>query len=280
MKKKISCETPPYVIIIKKKFIKYWDGSAGFISLFDCWASRIGGPRSMSICDSGCGLNNVPSFSHLSECTKLLLLLPPIVSTNEFRWSHYCDWIGAAPLPLCLNGESPQAIRTQNAHENTFYFIYFFSNLPPSADGKGSRQKGDMCTLIIRAHRKLSDLFFYFFLLFFFSPGKFENIKRADIMWISKCQGPMKEPSRCGCCYGRRSARLPYRIGRAVSLPFLSFFWFWFWWKNGWGRRKNILLLLQLLLFFFSRRERVCYTFYFLGSWCWCSSFFFFSLFF
>lgn len=139
-----SCETPP---IRNKNSSNIAMEPQDSLVCLDCWASRIGGPRSMSICDSG-GLNTSPSFSSI-RVHKTSSSSSPIVSTNEFRWSHYCDWIGAASQPpFCLNGESPQAIRTKNAHENTFFF--FKSNLPPSADGHTKKKILDrrMCVLL------------------------------------------------------------------------------------------------------------------------------------
>lgn len=122
-----------------------------------------------------------------------------------------------------------------------------------------------MCTLIIRAPQQETVWFFPFILFLIFSPGKFENIKTGRYHVNQQMSRAYERTSRCGCCYGRRSARLPYRIGRAVSLPFLPpFFFLDFDRKTGGEKEEEYTIVVATS--FFSRRERVCYTFLFFGA--------------
>lgn len=72
--------------------------------------------------------------------------------------------------------------------------------------------------------------------------------------------------SRCGCCYGRRSARLPYRIGRAVSLPFLLPPFFLDFDRKTGGEKEEEYTIVVATSFLFLQEGESLLHFLFLGA--------------
>jgi hypothetical protein len=100
-----------------------------------------------------------------------------------------------------------------------------------------------------------------------FSPGKFENIKTGRYHVNQQMSRAYERTSQCGCCYGRRSARLPYRIGRAVSLPFLPpFFSFLDFDRKTGGEKEEEYTIVVATSFLFLQEGESLLHFLFFGA--------------